>query len=180
MSLTLSTKIIFMGVCGSGKTTLAERTAHHLNGAPIIEADTCHPTANREKMRSGVPLTDEDRWPWLDALNLAMRESTAPFVVVTCSALRRVYRERVAQGLQGGVLFFLLDAPREVLAKRLTARKHEYMPPTLLESQLATLERPDSDECAHIISVAGSEEASFQEIVNVLDKLRRIDNQERS
>ena len=96
----LGLKIVFMGVCGCGKTTLAERTAKFLGCDPVYEADMFHPAEMKEKMRAGIPLTDEDRWPWLAQLNGALRESGEQTVVMTCSALLKVYRERLLGGLR--------------------------------------------------------------------------------
>lgn len=164
-------KIICMGVCGSGKTTMAERLARYLQSEPVIEADLFHTLEMKEKMRSGVPLTDEDRWPWLDRMNQAMRESKKPYTVVTCSALKRVYRERLVKNLEDSVCFLFLDAPREVIQRRLTARTHEYMPTSLLGSQFDTLERPEGEGAVITISVDGSEEETFEAIKAALSPL---------
>lgn len=162
-------KLIFMGVCGSGKTTLAERTARYLRCEPVLEADTFHSAEMKEKMRSGVPLNDEDRWPWLERIRQAMLASGDQTVVVTCSALRKAYRERLSGGeLTGRVRFIFLDASKETIAKRLTARKHEYMPASLLDSQFSTLEMPDADEPVLRITAEGNEEEVFDLIKEAL------------
>jgi gluconokinase len=136
--------VVLMGVTGSGKTTigtlLAERT-----GAVFADADDYHPLANKQKMAAGHPLTDEDREPWLEELNRLMqgwfREGKSG--VLACSALKEKYRATLVAGMpKGTVTFVWLDAPKELLAERLAERKHEYMNPKLLESQLETLERP--------------------------------------
>lgn len=160
-----------MGVCGSGKTTMAARIACYLHSEPVLEADLFHTSEMKEKMRSGIPLTDEDRWPWLDRLNQAMRESTKPYTVVTCSALRRGYRERLMKNLEGSVCFLFLDAPMEVIQQRLAARTHEYMPASLLGSQFETLEKPEGEASVISISVAGSEEETFEAIKAALAPL---------
>ena len=161
-------KLVFMGVCGSGKTTLAARVATHLGVSRVIEADEFHTPEMKKKMGAGVPLTDEDRWPWLARLNQAMRESSEPWSVVTCSALRKVYRSRLVEGLEGSVHFIFLDAPKEIIRERMLQREHEYMPASLLDSQCNTLEIPDSDEPVARISVAGSEEETLQAIINAI------------
>jgi gluconokinase len=139
--------VVLMGVSGSGKTTVGLALASRL-GMPFIEADDLHPQSNREKMAAGIPLTDEDRWPWLDAMGDRMesvrREGHG--VIATCSALKRIYRDRLRAKVNGPLLFVLLDSPREVLAARMTSRKGHFMPPALLTSQLATLEKPAPDE----------------------------------
>jgi gluconokinase len=157
-------KLIFMGVCGSGKSTLASKVADYLGSGPIIEGDAFHSQEMKEKMRQGIPLTDEDRWPWLARLNQELLKSTEPWTLLSCSALRRAYRERLSEGLDGSVHFFFLDAPQEVLAARLATRAHDYMPPSLLQSQFQTLERPQVDEPVFTISVKESEESALKAI----------------
>lgn len=134
--------VIVMGVAGSGKTTVGAALARRL-GWPLLEADDFHPASNIEKMAQGRPLSDADRWPWLDGLNAAARKAQAQGrdVVMTCSALREVYRERLSQGL-AEVCFVHLTGSREVLLERLTHRPGHFMKPGMLESQLSTLEPP--------------------------------------
>ncbi len=163
--------LIVMGVSGSGKTTLAERLARHLGCGPILEADRLHPVANREKMRSGVPLTDEDRWPWLARVNAEMRSYTGTCLVVACSALKVAYRKRLMEGIEGAVHFFFLHADRRVLEQHHRERVHEYMPASLLDSQLEALESPGVEEPASRISVSGTEDESFAEILSLLGTL---------
>jgi gluconokinase len=122
-------------------------------------------------MRSGIPLNDDDRWPWLAQINEHIRANSAVLQVLACSALKVSYRRRLMQGLEGEVHFLFLDAPQEVLARHHRERVHEYMPATLLESQLSTLERPVPGEPVSVISVAGSEDESFLEILEVLRRL---------
>ena len=136
--------IVVMGVSGSGKTTVGEALAERF-GLPLLEGDQFHPKANIDKMSSGTPLTDADRWPWLDAIAAAMRDAPEG-VIVTCSSLRRIYRDRLRAGAGRPVLFVYLNGSRETLAARLGARKGHFMPPSLLDSQLATLEPPGPDE----------------------------------
>ncbi len=136
--------VIVMGVSGSGKTSVGEALSNRF-GWPLLEGDQFHPKANIDKMSSGTPLTDDDRWPWLDAIATAMREAPDG-VIVTCSSLRRVYRDRLRDGAERPVIFVFLNGSRETLAARLGARKGHFMPASLLDSQLATLEAPTADE----------------------------------
>lgn len=136
--------VVLMGVMGSGKTAIGKRLAD-LMSVDFIDADDHHPVANKEKMRSGQPLDDGDRQPWLEILNGLMRgwRDAGAGGVLACSALKESYREVLRSGLPSeGVVFVLLDATQELLAERLSRRRHEYMNNALLESQLATLERP--------------------------------------
>jgi gluconokinase len=134
--------VVAMGVTGSGKTTVGEELASEL-GWTFHDADDFHPPANKAKMHAGIPLTDEDRWPWLRAIRRAIESALAEGrgAVVACSALKASYRAALAGGL-AGVRFVLLDGPRDLLADRLASRKGHFMNPELLDSQIATLERP--------------------------------------
>jgi gluconokinase len=133
-------RIIVAGVSSSGKTTIAQALASRL-GARFLDGDDFHPPANVRKMAGGVPLDDEDRWPWLDRLNAELRQAAVKgeSVVLACSALKEAYRRRLAAGVDG-LQLVLLTGSRELLARRAAARSHRYMPPSLLDSQLATLE----------------------------------------
>ena len=144
--------IVLMGVSGSGKTTVGEALAARL-AMPFVEADALHPKANRDKMSAGIPLTDDDRWPWLDIVGARIEEvrREGHGVVATCSALKRVYRDRLRAKVTGPLLFVLLDSPPDVLAGRMANRKGHFMPPALLTSQLATLEKPMPDEPAMLV-----------------------------
>lgn len=139
--------IVVMGVSGTGKSTLGALLAQTL-GCPFLEGDDYHDSAAVEKMRAGRPLDDADRWPWLDRLGRALGEAAAAngCAVAACSALRRSYRERLIAAAGGRVRFVLLDNDRDELLRRLSDRPGHYMPPSLLDSQLDTLERPTSDE----------------------------------
>lgn len=143
--------IVVMGVAGSGKSSVGEALSARL-GLPFRDGDGFHPPASVEKMSSGVPLTDDDRWPWLDAIGAAMRDAGSG-IIVACSALRRIYRERLAAAARRPLLFVHLDGPRAVLDERLGHRKGHFMPKSLLDSQLATLEPPGEDEFAITVSV---------------------------
>ncbi len=145
--------LIMMGVSGSGKTTVGEALAKRL-GAPFRDADEFHPQSNKAKMSAGIPLTDEDRWPWLDAIAAAIREAPPErTIVVSCSALKKVYRARIIKGAVRPVTFVYLEGSKAVLSERLAGRKGHFFPPELLDSQLATLEPPGADEPAVTISV---------------------------
>jgi gluconokinase len=133
--------IVVTGVCGAGKSAVGAAVAGRL-GLPFIDADDLHPTANKAQMARGVPLDDADRMPWLDAVAGAAATGDA---VVACSALRRLHRDRLRAGLPDA-FFVQLDVSRAELERRVRERSHEFMPPTLLSSQLATLEPLASDE----------------------------------
>jgi len=137
-----------MGVCGSGKTTVGERLAKRL-GWTFVEGDRLHPEVNVATMRAGRPLSDADRRPWLDAIAaaIAAEHRHGRQAVVACSALKKSYRERLTAGA-GPLLFVHLDGTPTLLAERMAARRGHYMPPSLLASQLATLEPPGNDENA--------------------------------
>lgn len=159
--------VVVMGVSGSGKSTIARRLADAL-GWDFLEGDALHPPANRAKMRAGVPLEDADRWPWLDAIAAWMTQQLAAgrSGVVACSALRRVYRERLRRA-GPGVRFVYLQVAHDELARRMRGRRH-FMPPALLGSQLATLEEPASDEPALRVQASGTVEATLAQVLRGL------------
>jgi gluconokinase len=130
-----------MGVSGSGKTTVGAALAATL-GLRFVDADDLHPTANVGKMQAGIPLTDDDRWPWLDAVGAVLADGD---VVVACSALRRIYRDRLRTAAPDLALVYL-HGSRDLLAERMGHRPGHFMPASLLESQLDTLEPPKDDE----------------------------------
>ncbi len=134
--------LVLMGVSAAGKTVVG-REAAAIARIPFLDADDLHPQANVEKMARGIPLDDADRAPWLDAVGGELREA-AP-CIMACSALTRAYRARLRE-LAPGTLFALLDVPRQVLEQRIAQREGHYMPPSLLDSQLATLESPAEGE----------------------------------
>ena len=147
--------IVVMGVCGCGKSTVGRAVSLRL-GCAFIEGDALHPPANVVKMSSGQPLQDEDRWPWLDqlgaVLGAAAREQGS--AVAACSALKRAYRDRLTEAARMPVRFVHLVGAPELLAARMSARKDHFMPPGLLDSQLATLEALQPDEVAVMLDVA--------------------------
>ncbi|MEZ0166377.1 gluconokinase [Kineococcus sp. LSe6-4] len=160
----MSTTVIVMGVSGSGKTTLAQDLAK-TRGWTYAEGDEFHSRANVEKMRSGQPLTDEDRWPWLRSIAawISEREAVGESAVVTCSALKRAYRDLLAEG-NASVVFCELKVPDEVLQDRLTHREGHYMPASLLRSQLDTLEDLQPDEPGFRVRVQGGPAQVLDEV----------------
>ena len=139
--------LVVMGVSGSGKSTVAAQVAGRI-GLPYRDGDDLHPKANVDKMHAGIPLTDDDRWPWLDRVAEALVEGARDGggVVLACSALRRAYRDRLRAGTGGRVRFAFLDVDFGVIEDRLKRRVHHFMPRALLQSQFDTLERPGADE----------------------------------
>jgi gluconokinase len=149
-----------MGIAGVGKTAVGKRVARAL-GLPFHDADDFHPEANRRKMAAGVPLTEADRQPWLEELARRMTEWEGEGgAVVACSALRRRHRDLLAAASRGAVRFVFLDAPVEVVRERLARRRGHYMPTSLLDSQLATLERPDAEEAVRVEADGAPEETA--------------------
>jgi gluconokinase len=134
-------RIVVMGVAASGKTTVAEGLAQTLH-ATYLEGDDFHPPANIAKMSNGIPLTDADRWPWLSAVCHALASHDR--VVVTCSALKKSYRDLLRTA--GSVRFVYLDIDRDVALARIASRKGHFMTSQMIESQFATLEVPGPDE----------------------------------
>ncbi|HEY4076103.1 MAG TPA: gluconokinase [Rhizomicrobium sp.] len=147
--------IVVMGVAGSGKTTIASGLAEKL-GVPFVEGDSLHPIANVKKMSAGIPLTDDDRWPWLKAIGerMEVERLTGHGVVVSCSALKHSYRDCLRSEVHGRVHFILLDGSRELIGDRMKQRKGHFMPPALLDSQFATLEKPTPDEDAVVLDIS--------------------------
>ena len=147
--------IVVMGVAGCGKSTVVEAIKEQL-GYTLAEGDDFHPQANIDKMSAGIPLTDADRWPWLDVINRWMiaRESLRENTVVSSSALKRSYREALSKDLN--VYFLFLSGPGELIRKRLSERKGHFMPPALLPSQFEILEPLSPDENGVKISIEGS------------------------
>jgi gluconokinase len=143
--MSLSHAVVVMGVSGTGKSTIGLALAETLD-VPFVEGDDLHPVANREKMAAGIPLTDADRAPWLDAIAAKLDRP----VVVACSALKRAYRDRLREAAPDLVVVFLHGEPT-LLAGRMEGRDGHFMPTSLLRSQLDTLEEPAADE--HAIGV---------------------------
>jgi gluconokinase len=141
-----SPRVVVMGVSGCGKSTVGRELAHLL-GVAYVEGDELHPPCNVERMAAGIPLTDADRHGWLQAVagQLSTPAAVSAGVVVSCSALKRSYRD-LLRASAPDVRFVHLTGSRELLAARMAARKDHYMPPSLLQSQLDTLEPPGVDE----------------------------------
>ncbi|HEX6627875.1 MAG TPA: gluconokinase [Gemmatimonadaceae bacterium] len=142
-----------MGVAGAGKTVIGSRLAAAL-GAEFVEGDSYHPPANIGKMAAGVPLNDEDRQGWLHAIGGRIRRAndTGEIVVVSCSALKRSYRD-IIRSDAGRVRFIFLRGERELISSRMRGRKGHFMPPSLLDSQLSTLEEPSPDEDVWVVDI---------------------------
>ncbi|MDQ0870112.1 gluconokinase [Arthrobacter sp. V1I9] len=140
-----ATHLVVMGVAGSGKSTIAAALSQQLGWA-CAEADEFHPQSNIQKMSQGIPLQDEDRWPWLQEIQswMTAKARTGESTVLTCSALKQGYRQLLSQA-EGRVLFLHLHGEADLIGQRMQGREGHFMPPTLLPSQLATLE-PLSDE----------------------------------
>ncbi|GIJ27482.1 gluconokinase [Micromonospora qiuiae] len=158
-----------MGVSGAGKTTVAQGIAAS-TGLTFAEADEFHSEAGVARMRAGVPLDDEARWPWLRALAdwMASRHREGTSTVLACSALKRSYRDVLRQG-PPGVEFVHLDGPAEVIRERMSTRTHPYMPASLLDSQIETLERLWPDEPGIVLDLRLPLEALVAAAVEQLD-----------
>jgi carbohydrate kinase (thermoresistant glucokinase family) len=146
-------RYIVMGVTGAGKSEIGAAFARAL-GVPFVEGDAYHSAANVARMSAGVPLTDEDRREWLAALAARLRESehAGTGIVLSCSALKRRYRDILRQGAPD-VRFIYLSGERSLITARLAGRRDHFMPPALLDSQLATLEPPTADEKAWVCEI---------------------------
>jgi gluconokinase len=160
--------IILMGVSGSGKSVIGQKLAQRLGGT-FDDGDDFHPPANKAKMSTGTPLTDEDRWPWYATLRqriLAVRGKT-PVHIVGCSALKPIYRDKLRGDDDASqIVFVLLEGSRELITERMAARKGHFMPLSLLESQLATLElTPDLVR----VSIEPSPDEIVESIVSCLN-----------
>jgi len=174
MALIPSRIIIVMGVSSSGKSTVGQSIARRLH-VPFLDGDGYHPPENVEKMRAGIALTDEDRWPWLEKLATALHEAADKkgATVGACSALKRAYRDFLVEKAGEPILFVYLQGSRETIAERMARRKHEYMPTSLLDSQFATLEVPDpAVENVLIAPVTDSVEKLTQTVTKALDHLK--------
>ncbi len=160
--------VVVMGVSGSGKSTVASLLASRL-GWEFEDGDDFHPPANVEKMQAGHPLTDEDRWPWLAAIAAWIDRLRAEgrHGVVTCSALKRAYRE-ILVGARPDVRLVYLKGDRELIGRRMAARHGHFMPTSLLDSQFRTLEEPAPDENPLVVSIGATPQAIVAEIGEAL------------
>jgi gluconokinase len=161
--------LVVMGVSGSGKTTVAALLAKEL-GWPFMEGDRLHPPANVEKMRQGIPLTDADRWPWLDRIGEELKSWAAEGKsgVLTCSALKRAYRDRI-RSARSDVIFIYLKGSEALIKGRVTTRQHEYMPASLLRSQFDTLEEPTPDEEVVTVDAGGNPDTEAAVVIATLN-----------
>ena len=159
---------VLMGVSGSGKTTVARGVAQR-EGWRLVEGDSFHPPENVAKMHAGTPLTDADRWPWLNAIarEIDTLRARGESAVIACSALKRSYRD-ILIGSRKDVVLVYLQGSKQLIAGRLAARKGHFMPPALLDSQFATLEEPRDDEHPVVVSIASPPDAITDAVVRQL------------
>lgn len=164
--------IVVMGVSGCGKTSVGIGIAARL-GFAFVEGDTLHPRGNVEKMSAGIPLTDDDRWPWLDLVGAALRQAREEDrgLVVSCSALKRSYRDRLRHAAGGPVFFVFLEGSRSVLQARMADRRGHFFPPALLDSQLAALEDPTGEELVVTVDIDAPVDRIVDQALNRLDAL---------
>jgi gluconokinase len=160
--------VLLAGVSGCGKSTVGQLLASLLDW-PFIDGDSLHPAANIAKMRAGVPLSDEDRWPWLDVVAAVIDDHIAAgrSAVITCSALKRSYRDLLLTGRPTARMVFL-DAGRDLLAARLAVRHGHFFRADLLDSQLATLEKPQPAEQVLTVSAAGPADQVAEQVIRQL------------
>ncbi len=156
--------VVVMGVSASGKSSVGLALSQRL-GFDFVDGDDLHPASNRAKMTGGTPLTDEDRWPWLDRIGamLADRAAHPAGVVTACSSLRRIYRDRIRTAAGQGLVFVFLDLTKEEAARRIASRRGHFMPSSLLDSQFQTLERPHGED--DVVSIS-----SLQGVAEVADE----------
>ena len=169
MSVNMPRRIVVMGVSGCGKSTVARALAQRL-ALPFVEADELHPPRNVALMATGTPLTDDDRQGWLRAVAKALADAEVTGVVVACSALKRHYRD-LLRASAPGLLFVHLKGPQSLLAERLRSRSGHYMPVSLLQSQIDTLEPPAADESALTQDIAQPPETIVDTLCQQLDNI---------
>jgi gluconokinase len=169
-SLSNTSVVVVMGVSGCGKSTIAMMLAHRLNWI-FEEGDWFHPHSNIEKMHSGEPLTDEDRWPWLEGIAawIDATRRVGNHGTVACSALKRAYRD-ILVGERADVRIVYLRGERDLIARRLAARNGHFMPAALLDSQFATLEEPEAAEHPIVVSIVPHPREIVEEIVKKLGR----------
>jgi gluconokinase len=165
---------VVMGVSGCGKSSMGEAIARHF-GLAFVEGDALHPQANIAKMSKGVPLTDDDRFPWLDMIGreIAAAVEAESGLVVTCSALKKIYRDRLRAFADGRLTFVFLSGSEELLAGRLNARQGHFMPASLLKSQLATLEDPTGEDGVLSVDISGTQAQAVETAIRQLMKTTR-------
>ncbi|CAH0193383.1 Thermoresistant gluconokinase [Microbacterium oxydans] len=162
--------VVVMGVSAAGKSTVGRLLATDLD-VEFLDADDLHPESNRAKMGAGTPLTDEDRMPWLDRVGEELAARSTAGSVIACSALRRGYRDRIRARVPA-VVFVHLHGSDALLAERATGRLDHFMPPSLLRSQLDTLEPLEADETGMVIDVGAAPTALARIAVERLESLR--------
>ncbi|WP_326788726.1 gluconokinase [Streptomyces sp. NBC_00151] len=161
--------VVVMGVAGTGKTTIGPLLAARL-GVPYAEGDDFHPQANIAKMTAGTPLTDDDRWPWLDAIGRWAHDRAGLGGVVSGSALKRAYRDRL-RAAAPGIVFVHLTGTRQLIEDRMSHRTGHFMPTVLLDSQFATLQPLTADEAGVEVDVSGDPTEITERAVTALDGL---------
>lgn len=159
--------VVVMGVAGTGKTTIGPRLAARL-GVPYAEGDDFHPEANIAKMTAGIPLEDEDRWPWLDAIGAWAHGRAGLGGVVSSSALKRSYRDRL-RAAAPGIVFVHLTGDRELVEHRMANRRGHFMPTALLDSQFAALQPLQPDEPGFAVDVSGTPEEITERALAALE-----------
>lgn len=160
-------RLVLMGVAGCGKSTVGAGLSARLD-IPYIDGDDLHPAANVAKMSRGEPLTDADRWPWLDRVAAAL--AARPELIIGCSALRRRYRDRIRAGAGGPVTFVYLEGGRAEIEARMAARRGHFMPASMVESQFAALEPPGPDEAPIVVDIARAPEVVLAAIEAGLER----------
>ncbi len=167
--------VVVMGVSGSGKTTVGAALAGLL-GVDFVDGDDLHPPANVAKMHAGHPLTDDDRWPWLDRVGGALAEAARGRrgLVAACSALRRAYRDRIRAAGGPGIVFVFLDVSHDEARRRMAVRLNHFMPATLLNSQFETLEAPDGEADVLAVTLFGNPSATARDVAARLAALRGL------
>jgi gluconokinase len=172
----MSKAIIVMGVSGAGKSSIAELLASRI-GSEFVEGDRLHPEANVKKMADGIPLTDEDRWPWLEIIGQQLQSARAAGrdIVLTCSSLKKSYRQKLRSAGGEPLYFVFLKGTPELLAERMGARKGHFMPTALLQSQLATLESPEGEAGVVTVDIDASVSDIVGDAVGKLQELWRQD-----
>ena len=165
--------LVIMGVSGSGKSTVAEALAARIDRGEYIDADDLHPASNVAKMAAGRPLNDVDRAPWLDRVGLTMRASSdaGRTPVMACSALKRTYRQRILAG-EPEAFFVLLDVGHDELERRMHSRRGHFMPASLLQSQLATLQPLTGGEPGVTVRIAGAAPMAVDRVLSLVLRAR--------
>ena len=164
-------RFVLMGVSGCGKSSVGGALAERL-GATYVDGDDLHPDTNIRKMGAGIPLTDEDRWPWLQRVGEVLAEG-GPMIFVGCSALKRAYRDRIRETTGLPVRFIHLAGARDLILSRMNARPGHFMPSSLLDSQFAALEPPTDDEGAVTVNIDQPLERIVTAVIAALEEKER-------